>query len=141
MSEFPECNRRGKVLSQISCECFSNRIIHGEDTIVASLQTCQICPYKSLEDDPDLPPVGEKVKGPGIVKLAGNFAKAVANHLKDGGRKVSQEELQERLEQCNNCQFLVKNRCRHMKCGCFITKKAKWRSEKCPIGRWPPLEE
>ena len=114
MSEFPECNRRGKVLSQVTCQCFSNRIIHEKGDIVASLE---------------------------IVKLAGNFIKAVTNHVKDGGRKVSQEELQERLEQCNNCQFLVKNRCRHMKCGCFITKKAKWRSESCPIGRWPKLEE
>jgi len=140
VSKFPECNRRGKIISEVTCQCFTNRIIHEED-LVARLQTCQMCPYRDMEDDPDLPAVGEKIKGPGIVKLAANLAKAITNHIKDGGKKVSQEEYQSRLEQCNNCQFLVKNRCRHMKCGCFITKKARWRSEDCPIGRWPPLEE
>ena len=140
MSEFPECNRRGKIISEKRCQCFTNRIIHETD-LVARLETCQTCPYRDMEDDPDLPSAEGRIKGPGIVKLASNFARAVANHLRDGIRKVSQEELQKRLEQCNNCEFLVKNRCRHMKCGCFVTKKARWRSEDCPVGKWPTLEE
>ena len=140
MPKFPDCNRRGKILSEVTCQCFTNRIIHEED-LVARIETCNMCPYRNMPDDPDLPPVGEKPKGPGLMKLAGNFAKAVANHVKDGARKVTQEEFEARLEKCNSCQFLQNNRCRHMKCVCFITKKARWRSEKCPIDRWDEPEQ
>ena len=138
MSEWKECNRRGRILSQVTCRCLSNRIYHPQST-VADINTCNICPYRNMEDDPDLPLVGEKKvqEGPGIIKMAGNLAKAVTNHVKDGGKKVDKETYEARLEQCNNCEFLKNNRCRHMSCGCFITKKAKWRSENCPIGRWP----
>ena len=94
MSEWKECNRRGRILSQVTCRCLSNRIYHPQST-VADINTCNICPYRNMEDDPSLPPVGEKKdkEGPGIIKMAGNLAKAVANHVKDGGKKESGAEL------------------------------------------------
>ena len=140
MSKFPECNRRGEIISEERCKCFTNRILH-EEEFIARLTTCQACPYRNMEDDPDMPPVGEKPQGPGAVKLAGNFLKAMTRYIQDKGRNVSQEEYKARLEVCNNCQFLEGNRCLHMKCGCFVTRKAKMRSQNCPIGRWAPPEE
>ena len=132
--EFPECNRRGDFLNENTCQCFSNRIKH-EIEGVAQLETCQICPYKDMQDDPDLPVLQ---KMPGLGKMAGNFLKAVGKHVADGGKKVSEEEYESRLKECNTCVFLVNNsRCSHMNCGCSVARKAKWKSEDCPVGRWP----
>ena len=135
MSAFPQCNRRGKIISGETCHCLSNRIIH-QEPFLANIQTCQTCRHRNMEDDPDLPPVGGKPKGPSIIGLAGHFARAIASHVKDGAMKVSQEEFEKRLEKCSSCQFLENMRCKHMKCGCYITTKARWRSEHCPIGKW-----
>jgi len=142
MSGFPECSRRGRIINTTTCECFTNRIIHPMEGH-ANIETCKMCPYKNMEDDPDLPSYDEqkhpnsKQKLPSVVGLAANFAKAVARHVVDGARKVSRQIYKARLEECNKCVFQKKNRCSHMKCGCVLTKKARWNSEDCPIGRWP----
>jgi len=73
---------------------------------------------------------------PGIMALTGHFALAVANHTKNNVKYVTKEKLEKRLIDCVNCDFLHKGRCLHRKCGCRIWVKAKWESEKCPIGKW-----
>jgi hypothetical protein len=77
------------------------------------------------------------IKRAGADMILTYFAKAVARHVVDGARKVSKKIYKERLEQCHKCVFHKRNRCSHMKCGCVLTKKARWNSEDCPIGRWP----
>ena len=140
--KFPECSRRGKIINKHYCECFTNRIVHPREGY-ASLQTCNLCPYKNMEDDPDFPSYAEQKHPdsqqelPKASTMAGNFLKAVARHVVDGARKVSKKILKLRLEQCDKCVFHKKNRCTHMTCGCVLTKKARWKSEDCPIGRWP----
>ena len=145
MSDFKECSRRGRIVSTNVCECFSNRIIHPKEGY-ATIDTCQACPYRNIEDDPELPHYSEQ-KHPNSQQelpskggMAVNFIKAVGRHIQDGARKVSKEELEERLKQCDKCVFHKNNRCTHMKCGCFLTKKARLKSENCPIGRWPKQE-
>ena len=146
MSKFPDCSRMGKIIDKNTCECFSNRIIHPKEGF-ADFKTCQMCPYKNQEDDPELPSYSEQrhpdsqQKLPSIGKMAGNFVKAVAGHVKDGAKKVTQEELEERLKACNDCVFMKNNRCTHMNCGCVLARKARWRSEDCPIERWPKLDD
>lgn len=85
----------------------------------------------------------EKIDGPGITKLVENFTKAVINHAKDGMRKVTEEQYKDRLTVCSQCDFQDNDRCKHMSCGCVLSKKARWRSENCPMGKWPeiPKEE
>ena len=141
MADFKECSRRGRFIDTDTCECFSNRIIHPREGY-ANAKTCEICPFKNQEDDPDLPPYSEQKHPdsqqqlPSVATLGKNFLKAIVMHAANGVKKVSKEEFKERLEQCNKCVFHKDNRCSHMNCGCFITKKAKWKSEDCPIGRW-----
>ena len=66
--------------------------------------------------------------------MAANFAKALAEHVADGGAKVSQETLQKRLEICTLCDQRRDERC--AVCGCFKAVKASWASSECPLGRW-----
>ena len=75
---------------------------------------------------------------PSSVRLAKNFGRAIINHIKDGLTKVSLQLYQKRLNTCNNCEeFYHEGRCLHPDCGCFLSKKAWWASENCPIGKWP----
>jgi hypothetical protein len=77
---------------------------------------------------------------PSVLKLAGNFTKAVVKHIGNGMKNVPLTIYQGRLDICNECLppdgFRVKNRCTHESCGCFIDKKAWWDSEACPLGKW-----
>lgn len=79
-------------------------------------------------------------KLPPLTKQAANLGKAVVKHVKDGMKKVTRQEYQDRLNICNKCLppsgFRVKTRCTHESCGCFISTKVWWASEDCPLGKW-----
>lgn len=139
MSDFPECSRRGKILDENTCECFSNRIYHPMMG-VAHKSTCLICPYKSMEDDPDLAKV-DLPEGPSLIDMAKNFTKAIAKHARNKFDKVSDEEYDQRMTICQSCDYYEDKRCKQKNCGCFITRKARWASEECPINKWPELDE
>lgn len=138
MSDFPPCTRRGEKLNEDTCECFSNRIYHPMMGI-AHIQTCNICPYKNMEDDPDLPKV-DMPDGPSLIDMAKSFSKAVAKHVKNKMEKVTDEQYEIRMKICESCDYLKDRRCTQKSCGCFITRKAKWVSEECPIDKWPKLD-
>ena len=74
--------------------------------------------------------------GPDVFTLAKNFGNSVANHLADGMRKVTDEQLNNRIEICKTCDKFdaQEHRCKH--CGCFLNIKASWNSEKCPLDKW-----
>jgi hypothetical protein len=77
--------------------------------------------------------------GPGLIRKAANFGKAVVKHVADGGKHVSDEVYLARLSVCANCQSLdpERMRCLEKSCGCRLKVKARWRSESCPQGKWP----
>lgn len=73
---------------------------------------------------------------PGLLTKAVNLGKAIVNHIADGLVEVSQDQYLARLATCDTCP----NRSADWECnqcGCYITIKAKWRSEKCPLAMWP----
>ncbi len=76
---------------------------------------------------------------PGLLRKAANFGKAVVKHVADGGKHVSDEVYLARLSVCANCPSLdpVKLRCKERTCGCRLKTKARWRSESCPLNKWP----
>ena len=74
-------------------------------------------------------------KKPNIFKKIFNLAKASKKHVQDGFKDVSLEDFKNRIEICNNCPFQENGEC--TVCGCFIAKKAWWRSEDCPKDKWP----
>lgn len=79
----------------------------------------------------------DKPKLPGAITLAANFAKAVAEHVADGLQQVDAEVLEARLARCTLCEQRSADRC--SVCGCYIAKKAAWRTSECPLGQWPEV--
>jgi len=77
----------------------------------------------------------DKPKLPGVITLAANFAKAMANYVADGLTNVSAEEYEARTQICTLCEQRTNDRC--SACGCFLSKKAAMRAMECPLGKWP----
>jgi len=78
---------------------------------------------------------------PGPIRKAANLGRAVVRHAVDGARKLNDNEYEARLAVCRNCPSCDVERmvCREVRCGCFLRKKARWRSENCPLGQWPEV--
>ena len=74
-------------------------------------------------------------KKPNFIKKAKHFTKAVSRHVVDGFTKVDLPQYKERIEICNGCEFHENGHCNE--CGCMLSIKAWWRSENCPIDKWP----
>lgn len=85
---------------------------------------------------------GNKPPEPTIGRKVLNLAKAVTRHAIDGGKKVEEQIYQQRLEVCRRCDSCDLDRivCREMNCGCYLRRKARWRSENCPREKWDDIE-
>lgn len=70
---------------------------------------------------------------PSSVKMAWNFASALAKHAAAGGT-APEGVLKKRLEICTLCESRNGDRCGE--CGCFVEAKAGWLEQECPSGRW-----
>ncbi len=90
-------------------------------------------PSEEIADEPTTP------AGPGLLQRAWNFGNAVGRHLADGRRQVSDDELEARLAVCRKCSScdLAAMICREPTCGCYLSIKARWQSEDCPLKKWP----
>lgn len=74
--------------------------------------------------------------GPSFLERAKNFGVAVVKHVADGLVEVSQDDYLARLATCDKCPHRTPDwKCNN--CGCYLTIKAKWRSERCPLAMWP----
>jgi len=135
--EWKECNRRGEVINDSKCVCYSNRVIH-QPIGIADIKSCDVCPYKNQEDNSDLPSLNERIdeQKPSTLKKIKNFSKAIKKYVKKGGGGVSEEVYKKRLKECSKCIFRREDTCLHKRCGCKLSKKVKWKTESCPIGRW-----
>lgn len=49
---------------------------------------------------------------------------------------VSEEDYQERIDECFKCEHFLENLNRCGKCGCLVEYKARWKTTKCPIDKW-----
>ena len=81
---------------------------------------------------------------PGALKTAGNFAGAVAAEtaaISKGNLSVSSDQKEGRLAVCQECPERIGDgtSARCSICNCFLVVKAGWRSQSCPLGKWPPL--
>lgn len=71
------------------------------------------------------------------------FTTALVKHAGDWFRKCSRKEIQTRLEICKQCEHFTGTAC--AQCGCRVNletrflNKLAWRSESCPLGKWPSL--
>ena len=78
---------------------------------------------------------------PSLLRKAARLAKAIGSETKakiHGQPKLTQEQVAARLAICGSCDQLRSNRtC--AKCGCFVDAKARFRSQGCPIRKWPKM--
>jgi len=77
------------------------------------------------------------VKPPPVVRQAWNFARAVADFMRDGMKLVSHEEHRQPLETCDSCEPRRGGRC--MRCGCRLRVKARGHAFRCPLDKWPRI--
>lgn len=83
---------------------------------------------------------GSSKKLPSIVVMGGNLVKAVAKDVVNLRKRVDSEIYQKRINQCNVCDMRNGDRCTSPKCGCFISTKAWWESERCEEGKWDNIK-
>lgn len=96
------------------------------------------CPKRPVA--PPLPPLHKRLA---------NFAVAAIGHALAGLPTCTQEEIDERLAICHQCELYLPDRdnptighCTHPDCGCSITnlqgfvKKLAWADQSCPLGKW-----
>lgn len=78
---------------------------------------------------------------PNLLQKAWNFGKAVVRHTADGARQVDDAVYEGRLTVCRACSSCDIERmvCRDPSCGCYLTVKARWQSENCPLQKWPAV--
>ena len=76
---------------------------------------------------------------PGLLKRVGSLAKAIGSETKamaKGQPSLTPKQVAERLAACGSCDQLRSNRtC--ARCGCFVDAKARFRSQNCPLRKWP----
>jgi hypothetical protein len=82
--------------------------------------------------------------GPSLLQKAKNFATSAAAHVAAGMPRCTQEQIDARFAVCQTCEHFDGKACRQ--CGCpvvreraFVSKLA-WAGEKCPVGKWGPVD-
>ena len=73
---------------------------------------------------------------PNIFQKAINFIKSSWKHIFSGMKLVSRRTYVKRLDICDSCDKQDKYRGICTMCGCYLLKKANWKSSECPIGKW-----
>ena len=63
------------------------------------------------------------------------FIKALWRYMWYGNR-VSFDTYITRLNSCKGCKYINKEKWTCNNCGCYLVKKCKMSTEKCPIGKW-----
>lgn len=87
---------------------------------------------------PAPPPPSFRPGGPGLIRKAANFGRAIVSHAVAGFPGADDETVTKRLNICHECEFYsVENRtCLHQKCGCVLDIKVRWKDQSCPAGKW-----
>jgi hypothetical protein len=74
---------------------------------------------------------------PSIIQKGVNFIKSAVKHVANGMKKVSQKEMDRRMDICKGCEFFTDgDQPKCSKCGCHMKIKARWESAHCPIDKW-----
>ena len=77
---------------------------------------------------------------PSLLTQAANLAGAVARHVAAGRPQASPEVVEARLAICRVCDHYRASdgRCGGKQgCGCYVSIKASWEDQRCPLNRWP----
>ena len=89
-------------------------------------------------------PRAKPATGPSLLQKAANFATSAAAHVAAGMPQATQEQIDARFAICQACELFDGRAC--TKCGCPIVReqafvsKLSWANERCPVGKWGPVE-
>lgn len=81
---------------------------------------------------------------PSLLMKAANFAASAIKHVAAGAPRCTQEQVDARFAICQQCEHYDGKACRL--CGCPVVReqayisKLSWANEKCPAGKWGPVE-
>lgn len=56
-------------------------------------------------------------------------------------RRVDESTRNDRLEICLSCEHLMHTTQQCKKCGCFVQAKTWLPSQRCPINKWPAVDD
>jgi len=71
-------------------------------------------------------------KPPSMFQMLRTFSKEVVKYVASGAQNVTAEDYADRLDSCNKCPHIKKERMRCGLCGCLVEHKAKWKTTVCP---------
>jgi hypothetical protein len=111
-------------------ECRGPKQNPNDCTKQSNIQTTNFVPETTVAN------VDEKVELPSTMQMAKNFMQSAADHIRNGMKNASDDEIARRLDICDACEFKIRESNRCGKCGCFLGAKTKWESSHCPIGKW-----
>tara|TARA_R100000231_G_scaffold35832_1_gene31782 strand:- start:210 stop:434 length:225 start_codon:yes stop_codon:yes gene_type:complete len=63
-----------------------------------------------------------------------SFARSASKYVASGLDDVAKDVYEQRLQICNTCEDREGRRCGV--CGCYLSMKAKWKTEECPNKKW-----
>lgn len=80
--------------------------------------------------------VNEQIVGtpPPAIDMARSLYRDTIVWAKSGFELSEKDEIDKRLEICQQCEFFKDGRCTI--CGCFMALKARLATGKCPKGKW-----
>ena len=83
--------------------------------------------------------------GPSLFQKAANFATSAVKHVAAGAPRCTQEQIDQRFAICKQCEHFDGKACRL--CGCPVARekqfvsKLSWANERCPVGKWGPVNQ
>lgn len=65
-----------------------------------------------------------------------NLINSIVKHADNKGQTVPQDIYNQRLTTCRKCHLYDAKKGKCKDCGCYLSIKASWASEKCPLNKW-----
>ena len=133
----PACDYRVEMASEDLYGCRHTSVRAPGNQVTAEI--CRGCSMRTVPcDQPrSVAEVSGNSDGVSWAQAGWNAAHSAVAFARDRFRTVSEEEYAARTAVCDECDRRSGNRC--LECGCRLSLKARGRTFRCPLGKWPEL--
>lgn len=111
-------------------KCFCDNVKYNQPYDISQCRLCWLYhhneKYRKMWD----------TEKPNLFKKIKSFIKSFLKHWWAGSPEVSKRKFKQRMNICRGCEFYNKSGNSCNKCGCNLSVKAKWKTQKCPINKW-----